>query len=254
VRAYPENVIYVIFLSLDNDVMFQISKSLYGLSYRNIILTKLNVPEFIASTALKFPHDEFLSNSKHQYKHTLDIIRLILLYKYGGTYIDSEMIVRKNLSHVKNFLCDEGFYAIRDSVINFDQRERVEVLLEDMIKNFDGNIEDQQGSILLTRVMEKLCQSPRVKMKKDRRNCEGYNILNKEVCYPVDSTSYWKLFEESEKEIALEMISNSSIVHLFNPLSKTITKSADTAATKLMMEFCPNTFGLAEEFDFMEFT
>ncbi|KAG5671241.1 hypothetical protein PVAND_001450 [Polypedilum vanderplanki] len=252
-RAYPEKLIYVIFISFDNDVMFQISKSLYGLSYQNIMLTKLNIYEFMSSLAENFPHDKYLS-SKHQFKHTLDIIRLFLLYKYGGTYIDNEMIVKKNVSHVKNFLCDEGYYSIIDSIMNFEQRELVEILIEDMIKNFDGNIEDQQGSILLTRVMEKLCQSPRVKMKMDRKNCEGFNILNKEICYPLDSENYWKLFDESQTDNVLEIIKNSSIVHLFNPLSKKLTKDPKTAAGQLMMQFCPNSYQLADDHDFIEFT
>ena len=40
--------------------------------------------------------------------HTADAVRLLLIYKYGGLYLDLDYVVLRDLSHYRNMLLEEG--------------------------------------------------------------------------------------------------------------------------------------------------
>ena len=46
--------------------------------------------------------------SKYKAVHTADAVRLLLIYKYGGLYLDLDYVVLRDLSHYKNMLLEEG--------------------------------------------------------------------------------------------------------------------------------------------------
>ena len=39
--------------------------------------------------------------------HTADALRLLLIYKYGGLYLDLDYVVLRDLSHYRNMLLEE---------------------------------------------------------------------------------------------------------------------------------------------------
>ena len=51
-----------------------------------------------------------LEKSIHKVAHTSDVLRVAILWKFGGTYLDTDMIVLRSfpsISEVPNFICQE---------------------------------------------------------------------------------------------------------------------------------------------------
>lgn len=101
VLKHPDHIIFIIYLTYDSIVELQITKSFYGLPYKNIRFGKLNVNQFLAETPWK---NVDVQNIFGTFKDISKLIRLLLLWKYGGIYIDSKMIVKESLKNLKNFL------------------------------------------------------------------------------------------------------------------------------------------------------
>ena len=42
-----------------------------------------------------------------RYVHTADVLRLLLIYKYGGFYLDSDFVILKSLVGLKNVVASD---------------------------------------------------------------------------------------------------------------------------------------------------
>ena len=42
-----------------------------------------------------------------RYVHTADVLRLLLIYKYGGFYLDSDFVILKSLLGLKNVVASD---------------------------------------------------------------------------------------------------------------------------------------------------
>lgn len=99
--------------------------------YGNVHLRFLNLNEFAEATPLEsFIHSDKLKKSKYRISHTSDVLRFLTLWKFGGTYLDLDVIVAKNTS-LKNFACREDSKMINGAILNLDKEngKRVASLL-----------------------------------------------------------------------------------------------------------------------------
>lgn len=54
--------------------------------------------------------------------HTSDVLRYLTLWKYGGTYLDLDVVVRKPLDSIPaNYAGAESVNFVAVGIINFDQ-------------------------------------------------------------------------------------------------------------------------------------
>jgi lactosylceramide 4-alpha-galactosyltransferase len=68
------------------------------LSYPNVFINYLNIYELSTGSPMEdFVLSDKLSHSAFKVEHTSDALRLLVLWKFGGTYLDTDMIVRKQL-------------------------------------------------------------------------------------------------------------------------------------------------------------
>lgn len=66
--------------------------------YKNIKIDTININELSVGTPMEsFVKSGLLSTSKFIVEHTSDVVRLLLLWKFSGTYIDTDMIYRNLL-------------------------------------------------------------------------------------------------------------------------------------------------------------
>ena len=86
----PDHNIYVLFTS---DVGFRNTSKLpivdALLSYPNVHINHLNLTKYARNTPLEdWIKNDKLFRSHYVVIHTSDVLRLLSLYKYGGTYLD----------------------------------------------------------------------------------------------------------------------------------------------------------------------
>lgn len=74
---------------------------------------------------------DHLFESKFLNSHVSDFLRYLTLYKYGGTYLDLDVVVQTSLSAISpNFAGAESENYVAAGVINFDHNGMGHVMAE----------------------------------------------------------------------------------------------------------------------------
>jgi lactosylceramide 4-alpha-galactosyltransferase len=194
-----------------------------------------------------------LRKSKYFLEHTSDVYRLILLWKYGGTYLDTDIIVRRPIAVLgENFVCAESKFAVSNAVINFNSNRGYRFVLkmiEDQISNFNGSSWGGNGPMSMTRVLQTLCQRKQVKQMVKRGNCNGFHVKPPDACYPLSYAIADNIFNASYTDILLRMVEHSVTVHIWNAITWTdkVEINERTLYTELAREFCPRVFNAADK-------
>ena len=133
----PNRPVFVLFATTVGFSAEMQSATLAALrSYKNIHFLNVNLETFVNGT----PAEDFYRNgqifgSNFFIEHMSDFLRLMVLYKYGGIYLDTDAIVQKNLDELPaNFLgkeahCGGKIYGINGAVIGFQDQIGHEVLV-----------------------------------------------------------------------------------------------------------------------------
>lgn len=118
---YPERNIYVMFVTTTNDVQLNYSKLPEAiLNYKNVHFKYLNMHEFSKNTPLEaWLLTDKLEKSRFKISHTSDALRFLTLWKFGGTYLDLDVIVTKP-TDLRNFACAESQKFLNAAVLDLD--------------------------------------------------------------------------------------------------------------------------------------
>lgn len=74
---------------------------------------------------------DHLFESQYLNSHVSDFLRYLTLYKYGGTYMDLDVVVQMNLSAISpNYAGAESDNFVAAGVINFDHNGMGHVMAE----------------------------------------------------------------------------------------------------------------------------
>lgn len=85
------------------------------------MLRNLNLPKFVKGTPVeKWLMNGDLFSSKYLQVHVSDFLRLLTIYKYGGSYFDLDFIFLKSLENVqRNYLTEQHDQVVANSVVDF---------------------------------------------------------------------------------------------------------------------------------------
>jgi lactosylceramide 4-alpha-galactosyltransferase len=95
-------------------------------SYPNINIRYFNLEEYTKNTPLEeFVRNNTLAKSRYPVEHTSDTMRILTIYKYGGLYLDLDVISVFPLRVInrKNFVCLEGNNHFSNAIIRLDRNE-----------------------------------------------------------------------------------------------------------------------------------
>lgn len=98
-RANPQREIYVLFSAPVNEHVLTSSNLVQLKSFANIRLARLHLEKYAERT----PLEEMVKNkpfeaSQWWVEHTSDVLRCLTLYKWGGVYLDTDILVAKSLA------------------------------------------------------------------------------------------------------------------------------------------------------------
>ena len=93
------------------------------LSYENVQFNYVPIKEYSVYTPLEeFIKEGHLSRSKFQTSHTADVLRFLTLFKYGGIYLDMDVIVLKPLNSIPpNFVASENDDIVGSAIISMEK-------------------------------------------------------------------------------------------------------------------------------------
>lgn len=252
----PTAIILFLFTSQARFKRLKITPQLRSvLSYPNVQLNFLNVEEFASGSPMEnFIKSGILSDSDFLLPHKSDVMRLLVLWKLGGTYLDMDVIVKKSFrSTPANFACSESENFMNGAVLNFSSEERKnlsEVFIKDLIKNFDGSKYSQNGPLLITRVVKNLCDVQNLNEINATRDCRGFHVLKTDQCYPIPYEDWSNFMIETNSEDVMKKVENSVVVHFWNKFSKTVKIKLSSKAPyiQLARKFCPKTISTCKTF------
>ncbi|XP_063709149.1 lactosylceramide 4-alpha-galactosyltransferase-like [Culicoides brevitarsis] len=251
-RWHPNHKIYVIFIAPVGIEMRKPEAELLRnlVKHENIYLRRANITKFAKNTPLEqfFDAQEY-RKSKFFNTHLSDILRFLTLYKYGGMYLDTDIVCLRNFEELgMNFVAAEAPTSLGSSVINFgnDELGRIVALecLKELRSTFDGSIWAHNGPGVLTRVISRLCETTFTKLMTPEA-CSGFKVLSVETFAPVLWTYHKFYFQTENAKDVMKVVEKAYVIHLFNHMNKYIPveKTSDVAYALIAKKQCPDMFG-----------
>lgn len=136
-RQNPYRDIFVLFVSPVAYARNQLSSVIEALStYPNVFMRNLNILTFSSNTPVQqLLNSGKIFKSKYRVAHLSDLIRLLTLYKFGGTYFDLDYVLLKSLDGLdRNFVGAQNATSIGNSVLSFSRNGNGHELLNTLLK------------------------------------------------------------------------------------------------------------------------
>ncbi|KAE8582511.1 hypothetical protein XENTR_v10020145 [Xenopus tropicalis] len=209
--------------------------------YNNIYFFPLRMELLLSDTPLLPWYQKVNPEKEVHWTHvSSDASRLALMYKYGGLYMDIDVISLRPVP-VENFLVAESSQISSNGVFGFDShRDFTWTCMEDFVKNYNGAIRGHQGPALFTRVFKQFyCDIPPFKGDEDLK-CGNISFLNPRRFYPIDWMKFFDIWK------AIPAFNKSYALHLFNSAHRykrrVMVPGSNTLVEHLYIQNCPLTY------------
>lgn len=184
--------------------------------------------------------------TKYYPLHYSELVRLAALYKYGGVYLDSDLIVLKPLYSVKNSVCvedqrDENS-TYNGAVMAFERHSPfVKECLTEFHSTYDDTLLMWNGADLLTRVIKMLREKGGKSWEELR-----VKIISPQSIFPISSMDITRYFaaasEESERvshdKLFRKILNESFTFHFWNGITSALVPEPGSLAEKLLNHYC----------------
>jgi len=220
--------------------------SLYN-NFRQVNFLHVELDTIAQNTPIQgFFSSDKLGNSMNRNVHTADALRLLLIDKYGGFYADTDFVILKPLTELRNVIASdqvveemhdqEGRLLVGDTVSNaifhFSKGHKIlRLALQQFNQMFQSNVWASGGPNLLQKSLLQLCGfGPEVgvkdiQMTRERfspDNCGGVQVMDSKSFYPFGWFHQVLLFDpKRSRKDWYEMFRNSLAVHFYHSSSQT---------------------------------
>lgn len=176
-----------------------------------------------------------------------NLLRLALLYKFGGVYLDTDIIVLKSFLKLRNVIGAQtmdvetsNWSRLNNAVLVFDKKHPlVFKFIQEFALTFDGNKWGHNGPYLVSRVVSRVRGRP------------GFNftVLPRYVFYPIDWRRVGGLFRGPRGQVHSKWIVSkyrqisreSYALHLWNRQSRNIVVEEGSIVGRIMSDVCNKT-------------
>lgn len=152
-----------------------------------------------------------------------------------------------------SFVGAESKKFVAVGIINLEGEsghEIADLCVRDLLENFDGNDWGNNGPGVMTRILNKICNTKDVMKMISEKVCKNFRVLPIEKCYSIRWPEHIKFFREEYLNETLDRLSGSLIAHVWNKHSAStpLTKESNVAYTHLAKKYCPKTLNSVEYF------
>ncbi|XP_068225016.1 lactosylceramide 4-alpha-galactosyltransferase-like [Palaemon carinicauda] len=247
---HPEKTVWFILVSPFINDATGVRKRLFN-QYSNIRIVTSNLEEIFNETPLweLFNSDKWLKNTTWAEINLSDMLRVALVWKWGGIYADTDSICIKSTSNLTDAVgMGEDMIIINAILIGQPRHKVFWMLMEDIQQNFKGDIWGENGPHAITRVMNELCKTTNfTEIARSGKGCANMRVLPIESFYPIPYQQHKKYTEDRNETDLAKLFNGSYVLHFWNKLTENTPVSAkshsilNTAAKK----FCPVTYKIA---------
>ncbi|KAM3340493.1 lactosylceramide 4-alpha-galactosyltransferase [Capsicum galapagoense] len=249
-KSHPKGCLIILSRTLDTPRGARILSPLTQLGYKVVAVTP-ELSFLFNSTPVESWFDDLKNGRKDPGEIPLaqnlsNLIRLAVLYKYGGVYLDTDFIILKDFSRLRNSIGAQSISAngnwtrLNNAVLIFDKKHPLLYkFMEEFAFSFDGNKWGQNGPYLVSRVVERL-------MTSTQKNQLNFTVLPPISFYPVDWIRIPGFFMKSNTrshsrwiEAKLLQLSGETYgVHLWNKQSSSMKIEQGSIIGRLISEHC----------------
>ncbi|KAM8715969.1 hypothetical protein ACLKA7_002930 [Drosophila subpalustris] len=225
-------------------------------SYKNVQFRQLNIWRYAKDTPIEdwFKKGDLLK-SNFLTEHTSDLLRLLTLYRFGGIYLDLDVVVLKSLEYVPlNYVGAHDNLTLGNAVISLEPRgvghDIAKLLLLDYQKNYNGKVYVSNGPSLITRVIRNYCKATTKELLDDPKRCQGFKVFNPNAFFPLEWPQWRHFIEPKFLNDTLARTKDSYLIHLWNKASfQTLFKvGSNNVYGKYAELHCPKTYAAAGEY------
>ncbi|XP_078521960.1 alpha-1,4-N-acetylglucosaminyltransferase-like [Lissotriton helveticus] len=248
-RMYPTRPVYFLMKGLSDDTSIQLNSDYRVIfllsSMKNVHILPLRFEALFKDTPLQSWYLK-VDSTKQRYwiHHVSDACRQALLWKYGGIYMDTDVISIKPIP-VEDFLAAESHDLCSSAVLGFQLHHPfIWACMEDYVKNYNGEIWAQQGPLLYTRMAEKFCKRPNSELVGDAM-CSNFSYLQPRRFFPIPYKKWLQFYEIWDTNDTTFNISYA--LHFWNYMNKEhkeVTAGSNTVAEHLFKQYCPLTYDI----------
>uniref|UniRef100_A0A8C5MP34 Alpha 1,4-glycosyltransferase domain-containing protein n=1 Tax=Leptobrachium leishanense TaxID=445787 RepID=A0A8C5MP34_9ANUR len=212
-------------------------------SFNNIFFFPLRMEEIFRDTPLLPWYEKVNPEREEHWTHvSSDGCRLALNWKYGGIYMDTDIISIRRITG-GNFLAVESSMYVSNGVFGLlPQHNFTWWSMENFVEKYNGAIWAHNGPHLFTRVLKQMCAIQELITVEDFM-CKDITLLNPQRFYPIPYES-WELYYEVWED--LPTFNDSYALHLWNYMNvdhMTVIPGSNMLMEHLYQQFCPSTYG-----------
>ncbi|KAK6231252.1 hypothetical protein SCA6_001325 [Theobroma cacao] len=247
-KASPKGCLMILSPSLDSRQGYRILKPLIDGGFKVLAVTP-DLHFLVKNTPAEGWLDEMKNGSKDPGNISLsynlsNLIRLAILYKYGGVYLDVDFIILKDFMGLRNAIGAQSIDPITRkwtringaAMIFNDAHPLLLDFLQEFAMTFDGSKWGHNGPYLVSRVIGRVGNAP------------GYNltILPPKTFYPMTWTNIDRLFKKPETEAELQWVedtlvtlkSSTQAIHLWNHRTRDFMIEEGSVIERLISAYC----------------
>ncbi|XP_004492423.1 uncharacterized protein At4g19900-like [Cicer arietinum] len=247
-KVQPQACLTILSRTLDSNHGYKILKPFIDKGFKVQALTP-NLSFLFKGTLAESWFHELRKGKKDPgeiplFQNLSNLIRLCVLYKYGGVYLDTDFILMKPLNGLRNCIgaqsMDFGsnhWTRLNNAVLIFDMNHPLLLrFINEFALTFDGNKWGHNGPYLVSRVVERLGKKPSLK----------FTILPPLAFYPANWNKIVGFFrkpktrgEEKWVEAKLIQLSGETYgIHLWNKQSSGLVIEEGSVLARIVSNHC----------------
>ncbi|KAH7965488.1 hypothetical protein HPB49_008391 [Dermacentor silvarum] len=201
----------------------------------------LNVSLELAGTQLEPLHaiGGALNESPYKVEHLSDFLRYVVLWKSGGVYLDTDVIVMKSLKGIRNtvfYLSKNEIHGVANGILFFDKQHPViGALIDKCARVYNPYWWTTCGPAIMSL------------LPLDTEFSRLVNFSNESAFFPVPWYKGLDLFHPGKASAVLRAANASFGVHFWNNLSKNtrVVPGSGCAMDVLARDHCPEAYRVA---------
>ncbi|CAG0922852.1 unnamed protein product [Notodromas monacha] len=212
--------------------------------YPNVMFINLDIVQWLNGTILlPWLSKNLLDKSPFKTPQATNALRYATLFKYGGLYLDTDVIVMRPMDDLVNDIGLQFNDELNGAVLAFEKHHPfMEACMNELSAKFNPYKWGSNGPYLLTRVIRTFCNFNATNLLKPGY-CKGIRILDISAFYPVLPTTWQLLFSHDQNISAsiLKEAEQSYTMHYWNNMSKDTPIEVGTpqALGVLAAKHCP---------------
>ncbi|XP_064120791.1 lactosylceramide 4-alpha-galactosyltransferase-like [Macrobrachium nipponense] len=214
-RAHPDIPVTLLMTSrnVSDTALLQALKT----EFPNLQLLHLEVDHLFRDSILEYWYKERMWEHSYWPKsHFNDILRWLILERYGGIYLDLDALVLRSLSSLPNSAGLESDKWVAAGVLKFSPgHDVIRGCIERIAEHFDGTVWGANGPEVLTEVLVHTCalRLPSGETPK----CKDVKVMSPRAFYPIPWWD-WKRYVTENEDLSRELLNDESVfaLHVWN--------------------------------------